>query len=201
MMDEDARDIELSTITAIFPEIQVEENNPHKLSIELPVTLSKPLTVLFPAVTGTAPSLVPLQATAAVTTLAAEVDSQALLNLPALQVKITLPDGYPQEKPPTVSISTLPPWLSNETLRKLETDVTRLWEDVGRDQVIFTYIDDLQRASEDVFGLVDSKGTLEVAPDHKIALLDYDINAKRKAFEKETFECGICLGKLQFSSL
>ncbi|KAI1746257.1 RWD domain-containing protein [Xylaria scruposa] len=192
-MDEDARDIELSTITAIFPEIQLEENNPHRLSIELPVSLSKPITVLFPAVTGTAPSLVPPQATVSATTAAAEVDSQALSNLPALQVQITLPDGYPQENPPAVSISTEPPWLSNETLRKLETDVTRLWEDVGRDQVIFTYIDDLQRASENVFGLVDSKGTLEVAPDHKIALLDYDINAKRKAFEKETFECGICL--------
>ncbi|KAI0442651.1 RWD domain-containing protein [Xylaria telfairii] len=192
-MDEDARDIELSTITAIFPEIQFEENNPHRLSIELPVSLSKPLTVLFPAVAGTAPPLVLPQATAAVTAAAAEVDSQALSNLPALQVKIALPDGYPQESPPTVSISTVPPWLSNETLRKLETNIARLWEDVGRDQVIFTYIDDLQRASEDVFGLVDSKGTLEVAPDHKIALLDYDINAKRKAFEKETFECGICL--------
>ncbi|KAI8947924.1 RWD-domain-containing protein [Xylaria longipes] len=192
-MDEDARDIELSTITAIYPEIQLDENNPHRLSIELPVSLSKPLTVLFPAVTGTAPSLVPLQATVSATAAATEVDSQALLNLPALQVKITLPDGYPQENPPTVSISTSPPWLSNDILRRLETDVTRLWEDVGRDQVIFTYIDDLQRASDNVFGLVDSKGTLEVAPDHKIALLDYDINAKRKAFEKETFECGICL--------
>ncbi|KAH8161759.1 hypothetical protein CIB48_g6489 [Xylaria polymorpha] len=169
MMDEDARDIELSTITAIFPEIQVEENNPHKLSIELPVTLSKPLTVLFPAVTGTAPSLVPLQATAAVTTLAAEVDSQALLNLPALQVKITLPDGYPQEKPPNC----LNFDLASMAIQR-DTEETR----DGRHQTM---------------GRFDSKGTLEVAPDHKIALLDYDINAKRKAFEKETFECGICL--------
>ncbi|KAI0194609.1 RWD-domain-containing protein [Astrocystis sublimbata] len=192
-MDEDERDIELSTITAIYPEIQLDDQDPHTLTIELPVSLSKPLTVAFPLVAGTVPSLVPPQPTIFATTVAPEVDSQALLNLPALQVKLTLPKSYPQDTPPNVSISTSPPWLSNDTLRKLETDVIRLWEDVGRDQVIFTYIDDLQQASDDVFGLVDSKGTLEVAPEHKIALLDYDINAKRKAFEKETFECGICL--------
>ncbi|KAI0534615.1 RWD domain-containing protein [Xylaria digitata] len=192
-MDEDPRDIELSTITAIYPELQLDENDPHRLSIELPVSLSKPLTVLFPAVAGAAPSLAPAQTTPLITAPAADIDSQALSNLPALQVDITLPNGYPQDKPPNVSISTSPPWLSNDILRKLETDVIRLWEEIGRDQVIFTYIDDLQQSSDGVFGLVDSKGTLEVTPDHKIALLDYDINAKRKAFEKETFECGICL--------
>ncbi|KAI0405209.1 RWD-domain-containing protein [Xylaria palmicola] len=188
--DEDARDIELSTLTAIYPELQVDVDDPHKIYIELPVSLSKPLTVLFPAATGEPPAHAPSQPATAV---APEADSQALLNLPALQVNILLPHGYPQETPPVVSITTSPPWLSDDIIRKLETDVTRLWEDVGRDQVIFTYIDDLQQTSDDVFGLVDANGTLEVSLDHKIALLDYDINAKRKAFEKETFECGICL--------
>ncbi|KAI1130943.1 RWD-domain-containing protein [Nemania abortiva] len=196
-MDEDARDIELSAITAIYPELQLDENDPHKLSIELPVSLSKPVTVLFPAATGAAPSLVPSQTTSATPapTAVAAVDSQELSNLPALQVNIALPEGYPQEKPPEVLISTSPSWLSNDILRKLETDVRRLWEAVGRDQVVFTYIDELQQATDDVFGLVDSKGTLEVAPDHKLALLDYDTNAKRKAFEKESFDCGICLDR------
>jgi E3 ubiquitin-protein ligase RNF14 len=201
-MDDDARDIELSTISAIYPEVQIDENDPHKLSIELPVSLSKPLTVLFPTATEAAPPATPSQAPPLATVVAApRADSQALLNLPALQVNITLPDSYPQDKPPNVSISTSPPWLSDNILRKLETDATRLWEDIGRDQVIFTYIDDLQRGSEDVFGLVDSEGTLEVSPEHKIALLDYDINAKRKAFEKETYECAICLGRFQSRSL
>ncbi len=168
-MDEDPRDVELSTITAIYPELQLDENDPHRLSIELPVSLSKPLTVLFPAVAETA---------TLATTVVAEGDSHALSNLPALQVNIALPDGYPQNNPPNVSISTSPPWLSNTILRRLETDVIELWEDIGRDHVIFAYIDNLQRSSEDVFGLVDSKGALEVTPDHKIALLDYDISAK-----------------------
>ncbi|KAJ3569449.1 hypothetical protein NPX13_g6082 [Xylaria arbuscula] len=192
-MDEDPRDVELSTITAIYPELQLDENDPHKVSIELPVSLPKPVTVLFPAATEAAPPLPSSEQVHLATAVIAEGDSHALSYLPALQVEITLPDGYPDLNPPRVSISTSPPWLSDDTLRKLETDITGLWEEIGRDQVIFTYIDHIQRSSEDVFGLVDSKGTLKVILDHKIALLDYDINAKRKAFEKETFECGICL--------
>jgi E3 ubiquitin-protein ligase RNF14 len=194
-MDEDPRDIEISTLTAIYPELQINENDPHKLFVELPVSLSKPLTVLFPTATEAAPPVAPSQASAVPPgpEAAGRAESQDLLNLPALKVNITLPEGYPQEKPPRVLLATSPPWLSDDTLRTLESNAAKLWEEIGRDQVIFTYIDDLQRASEDVFGLVDSKGTLEVAPEHKIALLDYDINAKRKAFEKETFECGICL--------
>ncbi|KAI0977153.1 RWD domain-containing protein [Xylaria arbuscula] len=187
-MDEDPRDVELSTITAIYPELLLDENDPHKLSIELPVSLARPLTVLFPAATEAAPPLPTPQAA-----VAPQGESHALSHLPALQVNIALPEGYPQDHPPNVSISTSPLWLSDDTIRKLETDVIGLWEETGRDQVVFAYIDNLQRSSEDVFGLVDSKGTLKVAPDHKIALLDYDINAKRKAFEKETFDCGICL--------
>ncbi|KAI0108689.1 RWD-domain-containing protein [Nemania sp. FL0031] len=192
-MDEDPRDVELSALTAIYPELQLDENDPHKLSIELPVSLSKPVTVLFPAATGATPPLVPSQTAASATTADVGVDSQELSNLPALQVIITLPNGYPQEKPPEVSISTSPSWLSDDIVRRLETNIIALWEDVGRDQVVFAYIDELQQATDDVFGLVDNKGTLEVTPDHKLALLDYDTNAKRKAFEKESFHCGICL--------
>ncbi|KAI1498233.1 RWD domain-containing protein [Biscogniauxia marginata] len=189
-MEEDAREVELSTIAAIYPELQIDENDPYTVSIELPVSLAKPLTVLFPAATEAAPPVAPSQGPFAPVK---NVDSQSLSNLPALQVNITLPDGYPQEKPPNVTISTSPPWLSAHILRKLEGDATKLWEEMGRDQVIFTYIDDLQRLAEDVFGLVDSNGTLKVAPEHKIAILDYDIKAKQRAFDKETFVCGICL--------
>ncbi|KAK5627083.1 hypothetical protein RRF57_002798 [Xylaria bambusicola] len=197
-MDEDPRDVELSTIAAIYPELELDENDPHKLSIELPVSLPEPVTVLFPAATEVAPPFTSPQQAGLTTSAVLERDSHALSNLPALRVEISLPEGYPQYKPPGVSMSTSPPWLSNSILRKLERDIIDLWEDIGRDQVIFAYLDHIQRSSEDVFGLVDGKGTLKVILDHKIALLDYDINAKRKAFEKETFECGICLGRFEF---
>ncbi|KAI1391035.1 RWD-domain-containing protein [Hypoxylon trugodes] len=190
MAEEDIRQEELSTIAAIYPELQVDESNPHTFSIELPVSLSTPLTVLFPAATEGAPPIEPAQGQ--IPSIAA-VDSHSLLNLPSLQVSIELPEGYPSEKPPQVGISTSPPWLSEPILRKLEKDVETLWEEIGRDQVIFTYIDNLQQSTDNIFGLVDSKGHLEVGPEHKIAILDYDIKAKRRAFEKETFDCGICL--------
>ncbi|KAI1466413.1 RWD-domain-containing protein [Daldinia caldariorum] len=190
MAEDDVREVELSTIAAIYPELQIDENDPYKVSIELPVSLASPVTVLFPAATEGAPPVEPVQEQLPVV---AAVDSHALSNLPSLQVHIELPEGYPLEKPPRVDISTSPPWLSGDILRKLETDVVDLWKDIGRDQVIFTYIDNLQQASENIFGLVDNKGRLEVGPEHKIAILDYDIKAKQRAFDKETFECGICL--------
>jgi E3 ubiquitin-protein ligase RNF14 len=65
---------------------------------------------------------------------------------------------------------------------------------MGRDMVGFTYIDHIQQAAENVFGLVGNKGGLEVDSQYKIAILDYDIKARRAAFEKETFACGVCLG-------
>ncbi|KAI1415172.1 RWD-domain-containing protein [Hypoxylon sp. FL1857] len=190
MAEEDIREEELSTIAAIYPELQVDENDPHTVTLELPVSLANPLTVLFPAATEGAPPVEPAQGQ---TPAVAAVDSQALLNLPSLRVRINLPEGYPLKKPPKVGISTSPPWLSDQILHKLESDVEALWEEMGRDQVVFTYIDNLQQSAENVFGLVDDQGRLEIAPEHKIAILDYDITAKQRAFDKETFECGICL--------
>lgn len=198
MDEEDARQVELSTLTAIYPELHVDEQDPHThtISIELPVSLTKPLTVLFPAASEARPVLEPPGAPAF---SVANADSQSLSHLPSLQLCITLPEGYPQNNPPQVAISTSPPWLPRDILQKLENDAKRLWEDIGRDQVVFAYIDDVQQSTDNVFGLVDGEGTLKVAPEHKIAILDYDIKAKRKAFEKETFTCGICLGKFPCS--
>ncbi|RYP51372.1 hypothetical protein DL768_003300 [Monosporascus sp. mg162] len=190
MEEEDAREVELSTLTAIYPELQVDERDSHTVSIELPVSLTKPLTVLFPAVSEATP---PTGTPGITVPGASNVDSQSLSHLPSLQVRITLPDGYPQKEPPKAVISTSPLWLPEDVLRKLEYDAERLWEELGRDQVVFAYIDNLQQSTDNLFGLVDGKGTLEVPPEHKIAILDYDIKAKRKAFEKETFDCGICL--------
>ncbi|KAI0166706.1 RWD domain-containing protein [Hypoxylon sp. FL1284] len=190
MEEEDIREVELTTIAAIYPELQVDDNDPHTFSIELPVSLASPVTVRFPAATEGAPPVDPVQEQ--LPAVATE-ESHTLLYLPSLKVAISLPDGYPQQKPPKVSISTSPPWLSEQTIRELEGRVEALWEEFGRDQVVYSYIDNLQQSAEDIFGLVDDKGDLEVSLEHRIAILDYDIKAKRKAFEKETFDCGICL--------
>lgn len=82
-----------------------------------------------------------------------------------------------------------------------------MWEEFGHDQVVYAYIDHLQQAAENAFGIVDSgegnregETRLQMSPEHKIAILDYDMKAKKDAFEKETFECGICLGKWSVDS-
>ncbi|XDG02180.1 hypothetical protein ABKA04_001795 [Annulohypoxylon sp. FPYF3050] len=190
MEAEDVRQEELSTIAAIYPELQVDENDPNTVSLELPVSLANPVTVLFPATTENVPPVEPAQEQ---NPAGAALESHALSYLPSLEVRIQLPDGYPQEKSPKVTISTTPLWLSQEIIAKLEDDVSTLWEEFGRDQVIFTYIDNLQQLAENVFGLVNENGRLEIAPEHQIAILDYDIKSKQRAFEKETFDCGICL--------
>lgn len=193
MDDDDPRAIELETITAIYPELQVDEKDPFTVFIDIPVSLDSPLAVYFPASGVGAPVASLQDVVEPLPTVA--VDSQALSNLPPLQVRITLPAGYPQDKPPIATVTTSPPWLDAEITRKLEHDAERLWDEIGRDQVIFTYIDDLQQSTADIFGLASSKGVLEVSPEHKIAILDYDNAAKRRAFERGTFDCGICLGR------
>jgi E3 ubiquitin-protein ligase RNF14 len=79
----------------------------------------------------------------------------------------------------------------------LENDGKRLWEELGRDQVIFAYIDHLQQAAEKAFDLFDLDGDgppFGVAQDMEIALLSFDRKEKREEFERGTFECGVCLG-------
>ncbi|KAI1096739.1 RWD-domain-containing protein [Rostrohypoxylon terebratum] len=192
MEADDVRQEELSTIAAIYPELQVDENDPNTVSLELPVSLSNPVTVLFPAAEN-APPVESAQEQNPQNLAEVALESHTLSYLPSLQVRIQLPDGYPHEKPPKVTISTTPLWLSQELLTKLEDDISTLWEEFGRDQVVFTYIDNLQQLTENVFGLIDEKGCLEIAPEHQIAILDHDIKSKQRAFEKETFDCGICL--------
>lgn len=191
---DDPREAELETLLAIYPEIhQFDEQDKFTFEIELPVNPSIPPTVRFPAATGNdivlPPGNNPGQPGQP------EVDSLQVSYLPSLSLRITLPDGYPAAKSLIASISTQPQWLPQETIKSLEDEGPRLWEEAGRDMVAFTYIDHVQRAAEDVFGITDADGTLEVASEHKLAVLDHDIKAKQTAFEKGTYDCGICLGK------
>ena len=71
-----------------------------------------------------------------------------------------------------------------------------MWEEAGRSLVVYQFIDSLQQAAENAFGFAEGGKVLEVSQDLKISLLDYDIKACQLAFDKETFDCGICLGKI-----
>ena len=197
---EDPRDTELSSLSAIFPEIRrVHPDDPYTVALDVPVNPSKSVVVRFP--TPIDAPVAPEGASAA--QVAANgtpvnrpvVDTHELAHLPPVQLQLVLGPGYPTSGPPQVTVSTSPPWLPAEVTKKLEDDGPRLWEDMGRDIVAFTYIDHIQQLADDIFGLADNdQAGLEVDPQHKVAILDYDIRARRAAFEKETFDCGICLG-------
>lgn len=195
---EDQRDVELSTLSAIFPEIQrLHEHDPYTFVLDVPVNPSAAVTVFFPAAVegqSVAPGASQKAAIGAGGPPPSNgVDSHELAHLPAVRLQFTLPPSYPNEKPPEVHVSTSPSWLPSTTAARLEEDCAALWEELGRDLVVFAYIDQIQQSADDVFGLVSDKGALEISPEHKIAVLDYDIEAKRVAFENGTFDCGVCL--------
>ncbi|PFH55694.1 hypothetical protein XA68_17812 [Ophiocordyceps unilateralis] len=186
--DDDPRSVELETLTAIYPEIRPVDAPPFTFELDLPVQPTGPVTVLF-ATSQKGPEDVADDGARP----QEPVDSLLVTHLPSLCLRLTLPDGYPDSCPPLASLSTTPKWLPLQTLTALELEGPRLWEEAGRDLVAYTYIDHVQRAAEDVFGAVSTQGTLEVNAAHKLAVLDYDVKAKRAAFERETWECGVCL--------
>ncbi|KAM0558539.1 hypothetical protein ACHAPJ_004734 [Fusarium lateritium] len=194
-MDEtdDTRYMELGSLEAIYPEIRrPDTKDPFTFEIDLPVEPAAPVTVTFPAASAPAHPGLTTPAQAAENGQP-EVDSLEVSYLPSLQLRVRLPEGYPVDVPPEIHVSTTPQWLTKETIKKLEDDGPRLWDEIGRDMVAFTYIDHIQRAAEDVFGTISPEGTLQVDPEHKLGVLDHDIKAKKAAFEKETFDCGVCL--------
>lgn len=199
MDTEDQRDVELSTLSAIFPEIQkTRDDDPYTFVLDVPVNPTKAVTVLFPAATeaqGLNPEAAQRTGATSTGTNPTGIDSHELSHLPAVHIQISLPPAYPAEKPPVATVSTQPSWLPSEAAKKLEDDCARLWEELGRDLVVFTYLDHVQQSADDVFGLVSDVGALQISPEHKIAVLDYDIEAKRVAFENGTFDCGVCLGR------
>jgi E3 ubiquitin-protein ligase RNF14 len=193
------RDVELSSLSAIYPEIQqLDSDDPYTVALDVPVNPSKAVTVFFPAAAddGIPPGANGAQNGDVADGLGQQggIDSHELAHLPSVHLEITLGPQYPAEQPPQVNISTNPPWIPTDTIKRLEDDAARLWEELGRDMVGFTYIDHVQQAADSVFELVDGMGSLEVDPRHKIAILDYDIKARRAAFERGTFDCGVCLG-------
>ncbi|KAL6243651.1 hypothetical protein RBB50_009644 [Rhinocladiella similis] len=200
---DDERTIELSSIAAIFPELVIDPSNPYVATLELGVTPIQPLRILFKSAETRAPPALltpptssdqdegdfpPKQPVSQQTPL----DCHELSHLPPLSLRISLPEGYPEEKPPTVSISVTPPWLPWHMLKKLSDDCSRLWEELGKDQSVYTYIDHVQQEAENAFGLA-GVSDFQISADLKLALLDFDLQAKQQQFERGTFDCGICL--------
>lgn len=201
--EDDERTIELSSIAAIYPELIVDAEDPYTALLELSVTPAKPLRIQFAPAADGAPPALPTPpssteggednvATKPQVQLPAQLDTHELSHLPPLSLRITLPEGYPATNPPVISISVTPAWLSPPVLDRLKGDCSRLWEELGKDQVVYTYIDHVQQEAEQAFGLA-GQGDTHMPGDIKLALLDFDLKTKQEIFEKETFDCGICL--------
>ncbi|RAK79678.1 RBR-type E3 ubiquitin transferase [Aspergillus fijiensis CBS 313.89] len=211
---EDDRSVELSSIAAIFPEITIDPVSPYKASLDIPVKPSRPVRVrfqqpqqqqqlpenVFPAIL-TPPTSVdagengfPFKAEEQI--IPAEPDNEVYIisHFPPLCLEIELPEGYPAEQAPLFNLETNPAWLPSSTLSELVDDGKRLWEECGRDLVVYTYIDHLQQLCDTGFGSSGSSdGEMQLSRDLKIALLDFNNKAEQEMFEQETFECGVCL--------
>lgn len=196
---EDDRSVELTSIEAIFPEINIDPESPFKATLELPVALPSPTKVCFQQPTDVRfpAALTPptsIDEPKADLDQTAARDIHVLSHLPPVTLRIELPDGYPAAKPPTIHLDIEPPWLPAHILTKMSDDCERLWKECGQDMVVFTYIDHLQQLAETAFGIQDTTdGELCFARDLKIPLLDFNSKTEREKFEQGTFECGVCL--------
>lgn len=201
-LSEDERSVELSSIAAIYPEIKIDPAFPFRASLDIPVKPSTPLHVCFeqqldagfPEVLTPPTSLDASDIGLGFATKDDARDVHILSHLPPLSLEIDLPEGYPSEKAPIFRLETNPPWLPHSIISRLTEDGKRLWEECGRDLVVYTYIDHLQQLAETAFSVSDTADQEVPLPrDIKIALLDFNNKAEREQFEQETFECGVCL--------
>lgn len=208
---DDERAVELNSLAAIYPELVIDALglDPFSAAISIEVEPVEPLSIRFPSADG-APPVGPFalpQSTVegipqveigenGVQPLQKE-DATRLSHLPALNLKMSLPAGYPAEKPPVFHLTSQYSWLPEKKLEELGEAGHALWEEFGRSQVVFSYIEYLREAAERGFDMAQADDqVLEISPDLKVSLLDFDLKAKRAKFERETFECGICLGKV-----
>lgn len=208
---DDERAIELSSIAAIFPELILDPKSPYDATLSVAVSPSPPLKIRFHQSAETGLPVLPTPPTsvetdedidavagtkhkAVQTNVDAAEDVHSLAHLPPLILHIHLPEGYPPTKPPEFELSTSPPWIPKTKLENMKVDGLRLWQELGKYQVVFTYIDHLRQLAENGFNLAgDLQCDVSLSSDMKLALLDFDLKTKRELFERETFNCGVCL--------
>lgn len=199
-ISEDERDIELESVSAIYPELEKVQS--HIATLDIEVIPATPLQITFepgalpippPAADlrqpGSTERVDPIQYAVIAAAAIAPADVHTIAYLPTLHLHITLPQGYPEEKPPEFKITSSPSWLSSEKIQELEDEGEKLWEEYGQSQVVFAYIDFLQQEAERAFGLTDV-----TLPNHlKEPILSHDKAVKKQKFDNGTFSCGVCL--------
>lgn len=166
-VEDDERAQELSTLQSIYPELIIDASDPFAATLDLLVAPSKALPITF----------------------GSDQEVHRVAYLPPLRLEVKLPPQYPDEVPPSVKISTTPFWLPPDAIERLEKEAQSLWDEYGGGQVLFAYVSYLQEAAEAAFGLDE----LSLPAGVKTELLDYSKRTKRELFDKETFDCEVCL--------
>ena len=201
MADFDEREEELTTLSAIYPELSIDPDDQFCATLELAVTPHQPLLVRCIPFASQETNL---NATYADKTasIAAYIERDVeLSHLPPLSLHITLPDRYPADSPPKVKLSTQHDWLPNGKLVELEREAHMLWEEYGRCQILFAYIDYLQQAAERGFDLDQSAdGCLVLPVSAENKLVEFDSDTRESTFNAGTYDCGICLEPKKGSS-
>lgn len=194
-MDEfDEREEELSSLSAIFPELWIDPKDPFSATLELPVTPSRPLLIRFIPSKSSETAAKTLYVGVVEQTVAYVERDVELTHLPPLSLRVTLPEQYPSDSPPKVQLSTLHHWLPREKLIEFENDVQTLWDEYGRCQILFSYIDHLQQAGERGFDFDQrSEGCLVLPTSMEERLTKFNADTKQTVFNAGTYDCGICL--------
>ena len=165
--NDDERAQELATLQSIYPELVIDHTDPYCATLDLLVAPTKPISVVFEP----------------------ERHVERLAYLPPLRLDIRLPSAYPAQAPPVVKSSTSPPWLPGRLQSALSTQAASLWDEYGRGMVLFAYISSLQEQAEAAFGLDE----LMLPSSMHTDLVDYGRRMKKDLFDKETFDCEVCL--------
>ncbi|KAH9832792.1 RWD protein [Teratosphaeria destructans] len=193
---DDERVEELGSLEAIYPEL-VSDHSSSTATLELAVTPTRPLLVRFVPDTTSKGRTITIGAngsyTTAVTSAYIEKDIE-LAHLPPLCLQATLPVGYPAKTSPKVHVKVEQDWLPAEKLKELEGEAEKLWDEYGRCQILFAYIDYLQQSAERGFDLDQSaSGCLVLPSGYERSLVKFDADMKLATFNAGTYDCGICL--------
>lgn len=203
---DDERNEELFSLQAIYPELETVHCEHLTASLHLEVAPTNKLLVTFAPPPRVPTYSLPTPPSSDGEDGAADkpldilpaADIHELEYLPSLHLRIVLSPEYPAQAPPVVTLGTNPRWVPDHVLLRLSVMCEKLWEEYGRGQVLFTYIDYLQQEAELAFKL--SKKELHFPCDIKASLLDFSRDQALAKFNAETFDCGICLEPKKGSS-
>ena len=183
----DEREEELQAIIAIFPEFILQGAT--SASIDLPVTPSSPLLVRF-----VPPHNASNDDDNSHENHAHVEHDVRLAHLPSLKVQIDLPEGYPSEQPPSAKVAKDHDWLPSTKINELEEKLSALWEEIGRCQTLFNYIDFLQQSIDQSFDFDQRpEGCLTLSTTLESQLVEFNKSVTLSTFNEGTFDCGICL--------